>query len=309
MSDNNTVDQVRDLVEEYLKPEVITLKDPRTGNEVLFAKTGNSVVVIPDNSFEGYRDEPTYRTGTAALLSLDSFIDHLNRFKDDGSAVFANDSREAPSLTAVIDYHPEGAMHDVMPRFGKHRSTFAFPLSDEWKAWAATNGPDNAMGMVDFAAFLENRIIDVQFIDPVTDKLSDDVQRLIDTLGGFGTVASPNKLMELARGLQINENAIVQETVNLASGEGVVRFQTEHTDAGGAPLKVPSLFLICIPVFRNGPAYRIVARLRYRKRGPGVIFWYELWRTDRTFDHAFTEAVERVKAETSLPVMLGKPEA
>lgn len=307
MSDNNTVDQVRNLVEAYVKPEVVQLKDPRTGNDVPFAKTGNSVLVIPDDAFDSYRDEPTYRKGTAALLSLDSFIEHVNRFKDGGSAVFANDSREVPSLTAVIDYHPAGEMFDVQPRFGKHRSTFAFPLSDEWKAWAEAN--ETKMGMADFAAFLENRIIDVQFIDPATDTLSDDVQRLIDTLGGFSTVASPNKLMELARGLQINENAIVQEAVNLATGEGVVRFQTEHTDAGGAPLKVPSLFLIGIPVFRNGPPYRIVARLRYRKHGGQIVFWYEMWRTDRTFDHAFTEAVERVRKETELPVLLGKPEA
>lgn len=71
---------------------------------------------------------------------------------------------------------------------------------------------------------------------------------------------------------------------------------------------MPSIFLIGIPVFNNGPFYRIAARLRYRKNGGKIVFWYDLWRTDRTFDHAFSEAVERVKVETDLPVFIGKPE-
>lgn len=304
---SGAIEQARDLVEKYVKSEVVTLTDPRTGIDALFAKTGNDISVIPSTAFDSYRDQPVYRQGTASMLSLDSLIDHVNRFKDSGSVVFANDSRDTPSLTAVLDYHPGGAAADVDPRFGKHRSTFSFPLSDEWKAWAEGNA--QAMPMADFAAFLENRIIDVLYIIPGEDELPEDVRRLIDTLGGGDTVATPNKLMELARGLQVNENAVVQEAVNLASGEGIVRFQAEHTDASGAPLKVPSLFLIGIPVFRNGPLYRIVARLRYRKTGGRLTFWYELWRTDRTFDHAFAEAVERVKVETDLPVLLGKPEA
>jgi uncharacterized protein YfdQ (DUF2303 family) len=237
------------------------------------------------------------------MLSLDSLIDHVNRFKDADTVVFADDSRSAPSMTAVLDYHRAGASGD--PRFGKHRSLYAFPLSDEWKAWSKANA--EVMSMADFAAFLEERIIDVLFVEP-GEELPEDVQRMLDALGS-GAVASPNKLMELARGLQINESAVVQEAVNLQSGEATIRFQAEHTDQNGAPLKVPSIFLIGIPVFNNGPLYRLAARLRYRKNAGKIVFWYDLWRTDRTFDHAFTEAVQRVKIETELPVLIGKPEA
>jgi hypothetical protein len=256
-------------------------------------------------TFDAYRDEPRHRHGTATMLSLDSLIDHVNRFKDGGSAVFADDNRDKPSITAVLDYHHEGESADTMPRFGKHRSVFAFPLSDEWREWTSSN--DEKMDMPTFAAFLENRLPDVLYLE-FEDDMSEDLERLVNTLGGRDTIATPNKLMELARGLQVNENAVVQETVNLASGEGIIRFQVEHADANGAPLKVPQLFLIAIPVFRNGPLYRIAARLRYRKTAGGLRFWYELWRTDRTFDHAFSEAIGRVKAETALPVLIGRPE-
>jgi len=299
------VTEVRDLVETYVKAEVVEITEPSTGVVALAVRSGNSVTPLTPTIFDQYRAAPRYRQGSATLLSIDSLIDHINRFKDTDSIVFADDNREKPSITAVLDYHRVGAGGD--PRFGKHRSLFGFPLSDEWKAWNDSNA--TPMSMADFAAFLENRIIDVLYVIPGEDSLPEDVQRLIDTLGGGDTVATPNKLMELARGLQVNESAVVQEAVNLSSGEGVVRFQSEHTDAAGAPLKVPSLFLIGIPVFNNGPLYRIAARLRYRKAGGRLTFWYELWRTDRTFDHAFSEAVERVKIETELPVLIGKPEA
>ena len=299
------VTEVRDLVETYVKAEVVEITEPSTGVTALAVRSGNTVTPLASTVFDQYRTAPRLRQGSATLLSIDSLIDHINRFKDADSIVFADDNRTAPSITAVLDYHRIGAGGD--PRFGKHRSLFGFPLSDEWKAWNESNA--TAMSMADFAAFLENRIIDVLYVIPGEDSLPEDVQRLIDTLGGGDTVATPNKLMELARGLQVNESAVVQEAVNLSTGEGVVRFQSEHTDAAGAPLKVPSLFLIGIPVFNNGPLYRIAARLRYRKAGGRLTFWYELWRTDRTFDHAFAEAIERVKIETELPVLIGKPEA
>ncbi|WP_246152723.1 DUF2303 family protein [Sphingomonas montanisoli] len=65
---------------------------------------------------------------------------------------------------------------------------------------------------------------------------------------------------------------------------------------------------MAIPVFRNDTFYRLAARLRYRKTGEGIVFWYDLWRADPTFDDAFTQAVARVAAGTELPVLYGKPE-
>jgi len=308
VSASGVINEARDLVESYVKADVIEVTEPMTGVTALAVRSGNSVVPLSPTIFDPYRDEPRFRSGTATMLSLDSLIAHVLRFKDDESVVFADDSREKPSITAVLDYHPAGGQLQGAPaRFGKHRSTYAFPLSDEWKAWKEKDA--EPMAMADFAAFLENRIIDVLFQIPGEDSLPEDVQKLVNTLGGSDTVATPNKLMELARGLQVNESAVVQEAVNLSTGEGVVRFQASHTDEAGAPLKVPSLFLIGIPVFNNGPLYRIAARLRYRKNGGRITFWYELWRTDRTFDHAFNEAVERVRVETELPVLIGKPEA
>lgn len=297
-----TIKEALSVVEIYAKPVQITITDPISGVTAPAILHPNGIHGVPATLFDDYLDRPRARTGTAHMTSLDSFIDHTNRFRDGDSAVFANDSRDMPSLTSVLDYHPDGATSD--PRHGRHRGNFAFPLSDEWKAWTKLNG--EKMSMVDFALFLDDRVLDVLDVIPGEDSLGEDLEKYIAAAGN-PTIATAQRLVQLSRGLQVYESSAVREVINLSSGEGQISFQSEHTDANGEPLKVPGLFLIAIPVFKNGPLYRIAARLRYRKQG-GLTFWYDLWRVDRTFDHAFSEALERVAVETELPVFRGRPE-
>jgi hypothetical protein len=66
------------------------------------------------------------------------------------------------------------------------------------------------------------------------------------------------------------------------------------------------MVVLNIPVFKSGELYQILVRLRYRKQAGGVVFFYELWRDDRVFDHAFDEAAERLSGATSLPLFRGR---
>jgi hypothetical protein len=56
---------------------------------------------------------------------------------------------------------------------------------------------------------------------------------------------------------------------------------------------VPNLFLIAIPLFVNSWVYRIAVRLRYRKNGGKVVWFYQLYRHDLTFQKAFEEHARR----------------
>lgn len=299
---NGTATEVRNIIEQYLAPVTETFVEPGTHVEALAQISAQGVKAIPRTIFDEYRLNPRTREGSATLTSIESLIDHVNRFKDADSALFAVDDRANPSITAVLDYHRAGAAAE--PRFGRHRSLFQFPLSDEWKAWTKSDGETFSMG--EFAAFLEDRIIDVLDLIPGEDSLPEDMQRFVNTVGG--SIASPSKLIELSVGLKVNEQSAVKEAINLSSGEAQVQFIAQHVDDAGQPLRVPGLFLIGIPVFRHGPHYRIAARLRYRKTPVGLVFFYQLWRADRVFDHSFREACERVRVETDLPMLFGKPE-
>lgn len=303
------VREARDLVESYLKPETgfFSVSDVGRSISLPIIKTGDDVKILKPEDVDPWADRPRFRQGTAMLLSLDALITHVNRFKDAESVLFANNERTAPTITAVLDYHPKGGqLDDTKPRFGKHRSHYAFPLSEEWKAWKENDG--KVMKMADFAEFLEERIVDVIGLIAEEDEVGEELQKYINSCGGTETIAGPAKLMELSRSLQVYESSVVKQANRLSSGEGELTFEVTHNGQDGKPLKVPSLFLIAIPVFYDDGYYRIAARLRYRKTGEGVVFWYDLWRTDHAIDHAFKVACDRVATSTELPLLLGRPE-
>ena len=303
----------REFVTDNMRAELVKVTDPDSGVEVLaIADTSGGLRPLPADFYDTARDTPRFRRGTAAMTSLDSFIDHVNRFGDDDTAVFADDRRDAPKLTAVLDYHradnpiESGGSTIGQFRHGMHRTTFAFPLSDEWKAWQKANGSKMSMGA--FALFLEDRIGDIAVAG---DEFPEDVERFVNVNGGVDAIADFATLVELSRGLKVYEQANVEEAQNLASGEGHIRFSVEHETRGrtGGTVKVPTMFFVAIPIFNKGPFYRIGARLRYRKTTEGIVFWFDLYRSDRSFDHAFAEAVEKVDAKTPARVFFGAPEA
>lgn len=288
-----------------LPVEIVEIIEPGTEAKALVYKGPGGVVGIDPGIFDGYRDTPRRREGIARLTTLDSFISHINRFKSEASAIFAMDNPTAPTLQSVLDYHPEGPADAVgsEPDFGEHRGRYDFPLSDEWKAWKAKNG--EGLSMADFAAFLEDHIGDVILAEPGA--LNEDMEGFM-TRTGYENIASPSRLMELSRGLSFNEKSEVREVRNLQSGEAQLLFTAEHVDAVGAPLNIPSLFVVELPVFRFGDYYRLLARLRYRKVGTSIRFSYELWRADKVFDEAFRKAADKAADETGLPLFYGAPE-
>ncbi|HWU01651.1 MAG TPA: DUF2303 family protein [Novosphingobium sp.] len=284
------------------KVELVELTDPRDGTKALGYIGPKGIDVLDPGNFGQYRAQPLHRTGTATHTRLDSFIAHVLRFKADHSAVFAKEDPAAPSLTAIFDYHPEGP-DNINALSRRHKAAYAFPLSEEWKAWIAADG--KKMGMGDFAAFLEDRIVDiVSDAQPSSDAAKDFMAKT------GGNLASASKLVEISRGLQINEASTLRDARNLSTGEAELVFTSQHLDQNGAKLVLPNLFMIAIPVFARSPVYyQVLARFRYRKSGEGIVFWYELWRVDLVFEAAFAEACEQVKAETGLPLFIGAAEA
>lgn len=257
---------------------------------------GMQLVSVEDH-LQKARSAPKNRGGTASLTDLDSFISHVRRFSDDDSVIFLDENRQAPKLVAVLDYNrqgPEGA-----PRFGCHKSSYAFPVSDEWRAWTSKNKA--WMGVEEFAAFLEEHLIDVVATHGETAK---DFAKL------FGVdLSSPVRLLELSKGLSIHVGARVEKHVNLSTGEGQVHFAETHQGAGGTQLKIPGAFAIGIPVFRNGHPYEIPARLRYRVAGGSITWAYDLHRFDAAFDEAIRDAAEKAGEATGRAVLFGTPEA
>jgi len=276
--------------------------DPR----IMQTQDGTSFLVLPDGlsaeSLKRFEDErrpnPERRRGTATLTTLQSFADHVSRFADDHSAVFASDDRERPELLAVLDYHQQGALGQ--PRFGEHRSLYRFPLSDEWRAWSALAG--KSLDQATLANHLEDHLDDVLSPESVGETVKEFAERHGIALAG------PLRLQELARGLSVRVDRKVTNLQNPSTGEARIHFEETHAGEDGGELKVPGGFALGIPVFRGGDLYQVPARLRYRV-SKGLILWsIALHRTDRVFDHAFEQACRLVEEATGLPIFQGKPE-
>lgn len=288
---------ILDAAEKFGQAQAIDLPgtEPFTA-PVLVIPKGREIKSIKP-FLDEYRDRPERKKGTASLTSVQSFIDHVNRHKDSNSAVFANDDREHPGLIAVLDYNEAG--DTGLPRFGQHRASYAFPLSDEWKAWMGA--AEKPLTQAQLAEFLEDHIRDVL-------PSSDAGESGDDFAAELGiTLASPQQLITLSRGLSVKVDRRVKTVQSLSTGECSIVFDEAHNGEDGAPIRVPGGFVVGIPVFRNGPVYRVPFRLRYRLN-QGVTWQLVPHRADLVFQHAFDEAVETVKAGTELPLFYGKPE-
>ena len=246
-------------------------------------------------------EAPRRTKGTARHTTLASFIDAVNRFKvldgetRMGTSVFAIDDMSAPKLLCVVDYHG----HDD-PRWGEHLIEYAFPLSDEWRAWDAAF--KKSMSQSDFAAFLEDRITDVIEVGAVGER----GQRMAESLGL--SLAGSASILALSRGISIKAETKVQSVTNLSTGEGKILFEEKHHDEAGGAVKVPGGFVIGIPVVRGGPLFQVFSRIRYRLSGGAVVWSFTPHRQDAVFRAAFEEACGEVREKTDVPLFYGTPE-
>jgi hypothetical protein len=249
---------------------------------------------------DSYLPTPDRARGFDEVHDEASFVALVNRQKAAHSVVFAHAQRGAVALKAVFDYHGElTAGRDGTPRHCEHGVRFPVELSEEWLAWQQFA----AKGFVDtttFAEFLEERIVDVLQAPSESPALA----ALQELLGGLW--ATPLKLIELSRGLQVNVAEVVKNATSLSSGEIQLTYDSTHRDGAGQPLRVPSLFAIGIPVFRGGVRYQIAVRLRYRVRNGAISWAIAPHRWDATWQDAVDELVRSVQEKTSLPVFMGK---
>lgn len=244
---------------------------------------------------EQWRVNPIRRKGTAKVTTLESFIALTNRHKDANSVIFAEANWPNPSLTAVLNYH---STDPNAPRFGDHRVHYAFPVTDEFKAWA--DGDSKPMVQETFTAFIEEHA--PELADPTSTE-SAQFGQLFRT-----KIATPAEMITLSRGLQINVASQVKSSVTLQSGEGEIVFVEEHLTDKGEKLTIPGMFMIALPAFIGGEPVRIPARLRYRVSGGKIVWIYQLFRWQEFLRQRVVADLKKSQEQTSLPTFEGSSE-
>lgn len=243
---------------------------------------------------EEWRTAPARRSGTARVDTLDAFVDLTNRHKDGQSALFGKTGWPDPKLTAVLNYDSA----DSEARFGDHRIEYAFPLTEEFKAWVGVNA--KPMDQDVFAAFMEEHAAELA---APTEGERAEFERLFKE-----RFATPSEVIELSRHLEVFVGARAKHGVRLQSGERTIEFAEEHHNAKGEPVVIPGIFMVSVAAFVRGDPVRLPARLRYRISGGDIKWFYQLYRWEAYLHEEVRHALLEAGRRTELPAFEGQPE-
>lgn len=287
-NNENTVVAVKNIVEKYFDPRVV----PVEGTKGLLIAPGCMSVAHVKRFIDDERTTPETLKGSTTLHNCQSFIDFVNRYKDNTSAIFYNQDKQ--KVTCIFDCATKNNTS-----FEQHKADYAFPFSDELKEWKEHNG--DVMTQIDFAFFIEKNVLDLA--DPDKTAESEALKEIRLRIGGH--FAAVSKMVELSRGISIHsdERATVKYDPN--TGESTVDFSSEHTDATGEKVKVPNMFLIVIPILKGGKSYQLPCRLRHRLKNGQIIWWYEVIDLDKAIAAAIDEELNKIKEDIALPVFYG----
>ena len=298
--DSHAIDLVATLGAEASQPDIVIVDTKGLGHDlpptvpIGFDRKTQTFKSLKSLVHE-FRDVAARRRGTAKADTLASFIELVVRHKDEQSALFGKTSWPDPKLTAVLNYNAAG--HEA--RQADHRIVYAFPLTEEFKAWVTGNA--KPLEQEAFAAFLEEHA--EELAAPMDGELS-EYERL------FGEkMATPSEVLALSRHLEVFVSARAKQGIRLQTGERTVEFSEEHKNSKGDQIVVPGIFIVSVPAFVDGDAVRIPARLRYRVSGGKVVWFYQLYRWESFLREQVGRDLKDAAAETGLPAFEGAPEA
>lgn len=278
-----------DTVQNSETQEIIDLASRIAPVEIGSEKHIKRVALPPEWNLKEYDDEkllpvPARKKGTVRLDEQVSFIEYINRHKvENHTTIYCQADYRASKIdfSCIINDH-QGTQDGQQWR--DHIALYTPVFSEEWKRWSGGNKQQHTQA--EFAAFIEENLEDIATVEGMPSGID---------------------LLRMATEFEANQDKRFKSLIRLQNG-GVQFNLVEDDDA--QTLQKMQMFekiAIGIPVFWNGDAYRIDARLRYRVNQGVLKFWYELIRPDKKIEDATKTMIDKIKAETGVPLYFGKP--
>lgn len=227
-------------------------------------------------------ERPKRNTLTISFKDLDSFCNYVRDHTTEDSSLYLqpNIKKLEFSALACIDDCKRN-----LPNWRQEKVTYIPETSLEWEEWTKNN--KEKMRQEEFALFLEEHLCDI-----------------VDDTNGKTTALT---LLNAVTNLYEVRNVTYGSTVSLSNGMASFEF-TEKNGASGK-IQVPTEFVIGIPVFEDGPAYTIRAKLRYRidRNNGSLCLWFELQLINRIFKNAIERQSKAISEKLSnvLPIYNG----
>ena len=258
-------------------------------------------VTVPDGysikSLEHLQEAPARKRGGVSLADALSFAQYVIEHTSEAHThLYADVDYDASKfkVLAVLDDHATNA-----PAWQEHKAYFTPVKAKEWRDWTGRNG--SPMSQSDFAQFIEDHLTDIVTTDAKP-------------------APSAAEMLAMALNFQHNATRTFKKQIDLNNGGVTLEFQDKGDDATTQKMTVFSRFTIGIPVFDlacvgttaegDKPAesiYPIEARLKYRQKDTGLVFWFELIRPDRVFKVAVDDQIKAIQQSTGLNLLRGWP--
>jgi len=227
---------------------------------------------------------PRRKIAKVKLHDSESFIEYIKRhgsLTDSTIWCVADYKAGKVNFLGILNDHGED---ENKPDWRDHRATFYPEFSEEWTRWINKN--KQAFNQADFAAFIE-------------DNLKDIVSHDNSPTGA--------QMLEMALTFEANQDMRFKSAIRLQNGGVQMSFVQDDDAQTLQKMQVFDRFSIGIPVFWNGDAYRVDARLRYRVRDGKLTFWFELMRQDKVLEAATQTLITVIREKTGNPFFFGEP--
>jgi len=243
--------------------------------------------VLSEKDDEDMLAQPARKKGTVYLDDIESYIGYINRHKSLSSTVIyviANYVCGTVAFKCIINDHEAYLGTSPTQEWRDFIATYEPRASVEWERWTFAN--KEHFSQFDFAVFIENNLQDIAAVE------------------GMPTA---QQLLEMATKFQATMDMRYKSNIRTQSGGMNLTFVNDDDAQTVETMKLFEKISIGIPVFWGGDAYRIDARLRYRVKDGGLKFWYELIREDKVMEDATKTMIEKIKADTGVPLFFGRP--
>lgn len=219
------------------------------------------IVVSPKNPDA----KPAFKTASYKVTDVASFTTYLDKHAVPGETEVQVHEDDI-GITAIIDAGDAGA-----PGRSVHHVTLDPPIDPDWMDWMRLDG--TLTDQESFAEFIENHTQNIRTPDAAT-------------------------MLEIAESMHVNTSVEFEQGVRTQDGQVRIGYRETSQSKAGAngDLEIPATIELQLAPFKNGPAYKVEARLRWRIRNKQLSIGVKLNRPDLVRDAAFAAIVEQVEA-------------
>jgi len=288
-SNSNSNNNIQAAIEAGITIGCLNIDTQRGHNGVPYAivhKNASFQLLSELQQAEDARAERPHRlSGTAQILTEQSMVDHMLRFKDAYSVLFGTDKMVA----AVYDYHkPVRAdrTRDEQAQWGHHRAEYTPRLSREWDKWV--NGCNKLLTQTEFADFLDEN--DQNIAPPIEG-------RAVPTQADLATIGHT---------LKVTSEDAIEATIDRVTGN--YQMSAKHNMQATGECKIPKEFDVSIPIFEGGVKVRICCKFRLQKSGGQIKFGWVIPGAVRILREEYAAVACRIAEKTGVPLIFGAPE-